>query len=303
MPIETKGNHILAHMAVLSANLIYGANYSVAKEVMPAFIQPFGFILLRVLFTAIVFVLLAQFVTHEKVDFSDKKRFFLCALFGVAINQLLFFKGLDITTPINAALMMTTNPIMVLIAASLILKDRITWIRTLGIGLGITGASTLILWNGGGLKLSGSLTGDIMILINSLSFGVFLIMVKPMMAKYSTVTVMKWVFMFGTILVLPFGLGEFQDIKWSTFDTRIWLLTAFVVIGTTSLAYVFNTYALKKLSPSEVSVYIYLQPLFAVMFAVLLGKDNLKTVHFLSAALIFGGVYLASDKLSASKDK
>lgn len=293
----------MAHAAVLSANLIYGANYSVAKEVMPAYIQPFGFIVLRVVFTAAIFLLISQLMAHEKVDYADKKRFFICAVFGVAINQLLFFKGLDLTTPINAALMMTTNPIMVLIAASVVLKDRITWIRILGMLLGITGAVTLILWNFNGAVFSGSLGGDIMILINSLSFGVFLIMVKPLMSKYSTITVMKWVFLFGTVLVLPFGWGEFSAIQWSGFDTRIWLLTAFVVIGTTSLAYVFNTYALRKLSPSEVSVYIYLQPLFAVMFAILLGKDSLKPIHVLAAALIFCGVYLASDRMSASKNK
>lgn len=301
--ILNKNKNLLAHAAVLSANLIYGANYSVAKVVMPAYIQPFGFILLRVVFTAFIFLLISQTMSQEKVDYADKKRFFLCAIFGVAINQLLFFKGLDITTPINAALMMTTNPIFVLIAASVVLKDRITWIRIIGISLGIIGAITLILWSFKGDLFSGSLGGDIMILINSLSFGLFLIMVKPLMSKYSTVTVMKWVFLFGTALVLPFGWEEFGSIKWSTFDARIWLLTGFVVIGTTTLAYVFNTYALKKLSPSEVSVYIYLQPLFAIMFAIFLGKDSFKPIHLFAGILIFSGVYLASDRMSASKNK
>jgi drug/metabolite transporter (DMT)-like permease len=142
-----------------------------------------------------------------------------------------------------------------------------------------------------------------MILINSLSFGIFLIIVKPMMTKYKTTTVMKWIFLYGTLLVLPFGWTEFNAIEWNRFDTTIWLLTAFVVIGTTSLAYLFNTYALKNLSPTEVSVYIYLQPLFAVLFAILLGQDRLQSAHMWSAILIFSGVYLASDRISAAKHK
>lgn len=298
-----KNKNVTAHAAVLSANLIYGANYSIAKQVMPEYIQPFGFILLRVLFTASVFLIVSNMFFKEQIQTRDHMRFFMCALFGVAINQLLFFKGLDITSPINAALIMTTNPIMVLLAASVILKDRITSFRVLGILVGLAGACGLILWKNQGSILHTSVHGDIMILINSLSFGIFLILVKPMMNKYRTTTVMKWVFLYGSALVIPFGWDEFNSIEWSRFDSKIWFLTAFVVIGTTSLAYLFNTYALKNLTPTEVSVYIYLQPLFAVFFAIMLGQDYLQIEHIVSAALIFIGVYLASDRMYAAKQK
>lgn len=294
---------VLAHLAVLSANLIYGANYSVAKQVMPEYIQPFGFIFLRVVFTASVFFLASQIFFKEKIATTDHKRFILCALFGVAINQLLFFKGLDITTSINAALIMTTNPIMVLLAASWILKERITPFRFLGITLGLCGATGLILWANTSVISHIAWTGDIMILINSLSFGIFLILVKPLMTKYKTTTVMKWVFLYGSIMVLPFGWSEFNAIDWSRFNANLWLLTSFVVIGTTTLAYLFNAYALKNLSPTEVSVYIYLQPLFAVLFAIALGQDYLQPAHVWSAILIFSGVFLASDRMSAAKHK
>jgi drug/metabolite transporter (DMT)-like permease len=294
---------VLAHLAVLSANLIYGANYSVAKQVMPEYIQPFGFIFLRVVFTASVFFLASQIFFKEKIAATDHKRFILCALFGVAINQLLFFKGLDITTSINAALIMTTNPIMVLLAASWILKERITPIRFLGITLGLFGATGLILWANTSVISHLAWTGDIMILINSLSFGIFLILVKPLMTKYKTTTVMKWVFLYGSIMVLPFGWSEFNAIDWSRFNANLWLLTSFVVIGTTTLAYLFNAYALKNLSPTEVSVYIYLQPLFAVLFAIALGQDYLQPAHIWSAILILSGVFLASHRMSAAKHK
>jgi drug/metabolite transporter (DMT)-like permease len=285
---------IYAHLAVLAANLIYGANYSIAKQVMPEYIQPFGFIFIRVLVTTIVFFVLGAMGQHEKVVSKDFGKLFLCAVFGVAINQLLFFKGLDLTAPINASLMMTTNPIMVLIAASIIIKERITIRKVVGIIIGIIGASTLLLLGNQTAISTTSTLGDLFILINSLSWGVFLIIVKPLMQKYKTVTVMKWVFLFGSILVFPFGWEQFNLIKWESFDTSVWMSVFYVVIITTSVAYMLNTYALKNLSPSTVSAYIYLQPLFATIIAIIIGKDKINGFHILSAVLIFTGVYLAT---------
>lgn len=287
-------NTFTAHLAVLAANLIYGANYTIAKQVMPEYIEAFGFIFIRVLVTALVFWGLASLGANEKVDKSDFPRLFACAVFGVATNQLLFFKGLDLTAPINASLMMTTNPIMVLIVASLLIREKITFRKVAGITIGILGASTLLLWGKKVSFSSASALGDFFILINSLSWGTFLIIVRPLMQKYKTITVMKWVFLFGSVLVFPFGWEEFNAIRWETFTTPVWLATFYVVICTTSLAYMLNTVALKNLSPSAVSAYIYLQPLFATAFAIMLGKDYLNMLHVISALLIFTGVYLVT---------
>ncbi len=261
---------------------------------MPEYIQPFGFIFIRVLFTALLFFIISIFVNEKKVEREDFPRLFFCALFGVAINQLLFFKGLDLTNPINASLMMTTNPIMVLVAAGILIREKITVRKVAGIIVGITGACLLLLWGKTFSWSHASVLGDSMVLINSLSFGIFLIIVKPLMQKYHTLTVMKWVFLFGSILVFPFGFSEFKLIQWSSFDTSIWLSVAYVVMATTSLAYMLNTYALKNLSPSSVSIYIYLQPLFATFFAIMLGQDQLRAIHVFSAILIFAGVYLVT---------
>lgn len=293
-----------AHLAVLSANLIYGANYSIAKQAMPAYIEAFGFIFIRVLVTALIFFVLGFLSGNEKVDKQDFGKLFLCAVFGVAINQLLFFSGLDLTAPINASLMMTTNPIMVLIVASLIIKEKITIRKVTGIIVGIIGASTLLLWGKTAAFSTASALGDFFILINSLSWGVFLIIVKPLMQKYKTITVMKWVFIFGSVLVFPFGWKQFNAIEWHTFDTGIWLVVFYVVIVTTSVAYMLNTYALKNLSPSTVSAYIYLQPLFATIIAIMIGKDQLNILHVISAILIFTGVYLVtSGNFKEMKDR
>lgn len=283
-----------AHLAVLTANLIYGANYSIAKKVMPEFVEAFGFIFIRVLVTAAIFFVIGSMISHRKVERADLPRFFMCAVFGVALNQLLFFKGLDLTTPINASLMMTTNPIMVLLAASLLIREKITMRKIAGIITGISGALLLLVWGKQISFSSDGAAGDFMVLINSLSFGIFMIIVKPLMQKYDTLTVMKWVFLFGALLVTPFGWSEFKAVKWETFHTETWWALTYVVIGTTSVAYLLNTYALKTLSPSAVSIYIYLQPLFATFFAIALGKDTLQVTHFVAALLIFAGVYLVT---------
>ncbi len=286
---------VKAHLAVLTANIIYGANYSIAKQVMPAYIKPFGFILIRVIVAGILFWLCERLFVKEKVNKRDYKKLFLCALFGVAINQLLFFKGLSLTSPINSGLMMISNPVFVLLLAAIIIKERIAWIRIAGIALGITGCVILILFSNKVNKANTSIVGDFYVLVNSFSFALFLVLVKPLMKIYHPVTIMKWVFLFGSIIVIPFGYDEWKEINWSSFTPAIWWCTGFVIIGTTFFAYLFNTLGLKELSPSQVSIYIYLQPLLAAIFAMLAGQDVPNYLHLISAVFIFLGVYLTSN--------
>ena len=286
-----------AHLAVLAANILYGANYSIAKIVMPKFIQPMGFIVIRVWVAALLFILTTQLFVREKIARADRLRLFFCAVFGVTINQLLFFKGLALTSPIDSGLMMVTNPIFVLILSALFLSEVINAKRVFGIIFGLSGAVLLILFghqysNTG----SSSLLGDLFILINSLSFAIYIVLVKPLMKKYHPLTIMQVVFCIGAILVLPFGWKQFTEIEWNTFNHSTWMATLFVVIGTTFLAYLFNTLALKELSAGTVSVYIYLQPLLAAGFAMLLGKDSPNSIHLIAAVLIFFGVYLTISK-------
>jgi drug/metabolite transporter (DMT)-like permease len=285
---------VTAHLSVLFANIIYGANYSIAKEVMPSLIKPFGFIVIRVCTAAILFLLTYLLLFREKIERSDWPRLFACAVFGVAVNQLLFFKGLSLTSPINSGLMMVTNPIFVLVLSFILLSEPITTRRVIGIACGISGASLLIIFGGHITSGVSNPLGDLYILINSLSYALYLVVVLPMMKKYHPVTIMQAVFLMGSVMVLPFGWGEFTEIQWHTFQTGDWMATVFVVVGTTFLAYLFNTLALRELSAGVVSVYIYLQPLLAAGFAILLGKDQPNVLHLMAAALIFSGVWLTT---------
>ncbi len=293
-------SNIKAHIALLLANIIYGVNYTVAKDVMPDYILPFGFIFCRVIGALSLFWIIHSF-TYEKVAKKDMLLMAVCGFFGVFANQLMFFYGLNITTPINAGIIMTSNPILVIIASAIILKNRITILKVFGIFLGIAGALLLLLVKKDFSFGSDTLFGDLFIFLNALSYGIYLVLAVPLMKKYKPLTVIKWVFTFGAIFVIPFGVQQFSAIEWSTFPINIWWKFAFVVIATTFFAYLLNIYGLKKLSPSVVSTYIYLQPLLAAIVAIWAGKDSLDWIKIIAAILIFSGVYLVS-KTKTSKN-
>lgn len=285
---------LLAHIALFTANLIYGINYTVAKDVMPDFIQPLGFIFIRVSGAVLLFWFCYRFFFYERVDKKDLFKLALCGLFGVAINQMLFFKGLNLTTPINAAVIMVTNPILVLIMGALFTTEKITKRKLLGIGVGALGALSLITY-GGAIEMNPDhFWGNIMVLINAASYGVYLVLVKPLMKKYKPITVISWVFIFGFIFVIPFGWGEFQTINWQAMPVHILWSVAFVVLGTTFMAYLLNIYGLKTLNPSTVSTYIYLQPVLASIIALMMGSDQLSFIKIAATLTIFVGVYLVS---------
>lgn len=293
MNLKPSTSNLLPHLAILGANLIYGVNYSIAKDVMPAYIQPFGFIFYRVLGALLLFAFVARFY-KEKIAKKDMLLLAVCGFFGVGLNQLSFFYGLNLTNPINAGIIMVSNPIMVLLASAFILKTRITYLKIVGLILGISGALIILLFKKGFSFGSDTIIGDSFILLNSASYAVYLVLVKPLMSKYKPITVVTWVFGFGFLFVMPFGFSEISEIDWSSFTPDIWWKFGFVIVATTFLTYLFNIYGLQRLNPSVVSTYIYLQPLIAAFYSISLGKDSFTWIKFIAAILIFSGVYLVS---------
>ncbi|MCG8328633.1 MAG: DMT family transporter [Chitinophagales bacterium] len=284
-----------AHIALFLVALIYGANYTIAKDVMgQGYLNPIPFILLRVSAGGMLFALFHRLWVREKVDREDWPRLILCSLLGVALNQCFFFAGLNWTTPINASLIMTTTPILVLIASSFYIGERITPIKIVGIILGATGAGLLIAYGERVSFGTKSWLGDLMVFMNACFYGLYLVIVKKLMAKYHPITVVKWAFLFGWIFVFPFGIEGVIHTEWSTFPVSIWIAVAYVLICTTFLAYLFNAFALSVVNPSIVSIYIYLQPLLATLIALLVGSDHLSSIKIIAAVLIFIGVYLVS---------
>ena len=285
-----------ALLAATLVSIIYGVTFTIAKDVMPKYVEPFGFITMRVGGSMLLFWLVSFFGPKEKIAKEDFPRIIAAALFGVALNMLTFFKGLSYTSPIMGAVLMVTTPMIVLILSAIIMKERMQKRKIFGIMLGLTGTITLILYGKSMVNAPNATLGNLLVFINAVSYGFYLIIVKKLMDKYNAFTFVKWIYTFGFIMVLPFGWNEFQAIEWAIVPTTIFWKIGFVVIFSTFLTYLLNLVSMRELKPTTVAVFIYLQPLFATIFAVSLGKDDLSLVKLLSAVLIFTGVYLVTQK-------
>jgi drug/metabolite transporter (DMT)-like permease len=291
-----KNKNLGAHVAMIMVQLIYGVNYNITKIAMPEYIQPFALVFLRVSTALILFWLVAITLIKEKVERKDIPAFAFFAIFGIAGNQLFFLKGLSHTTAINAAIIMISNPIVVFIFSMLYYKEKFSWINFTGIVLGVSGALILLLFNNKFSFGSETILGDSMILINSISWAVFVVGIKKYLKKYNTFSIIKWVFLFGLIYVTPFSINEVLSTNFSAWPLHIWGAVGFVLLFTTFIAYLLNTYCLRHLSSATVSAYIYLQPFIAGVFAIIYFHEALTWKKGLAALLIFIGVYLVSKK-------
>jgi len=291
-----------AHIALFIVNALYGANHVVAKGVMPDYLTPSVFILLRAAGATLLFWIVKILFIKEKVAKKDLLLLAACGLFGVAMNQLFFFHGLSMTSSINTGIIMTINPIMVVILSYFVLKESITWRKTIGIALGATGAILLTLTAGTG---SGdSSFGDLLIFINAASYAVYLVLVKSLMKKYAPLTVITYVFSFGLtyVAIYPPTLIELSSTEFASIPTNIIYVILFVIVGVTFLTYLLTVYGLKHVSPSVSSAYIYLQPVLVMFFAYVLNaiglvEDYTGTItgeKILYMMLIFSGVYITS---------
>jgi len=287
----------LALLAALGATTIYGLNHTIAKGVMPDYVKPFGFIMIRVLGATALFWAISFLGPKEKIEKRDWGRLILCAMFGMAINMLAFFKGLDLSTPINSSVLVTTTPIIVVVLSAFLIQERIRLLKGIGIIIGLVGAIGLIIYGQEVRQDAPNIPlGNGLFLVNALFFALYLILAKKLIAKYHPFTLMKWLFLIGIFLNLPIALPEFLEISWSTLPGEALWKIAFVVIGTTFCTYLFNAFALTQLKASTVSAFIYVQPLVGIVFAVFSGKDQLSPVKLTAALLVCLGVYLVSKK-------
>ena len=208
--------YFLAHFFLLLANLIYGINYTVAKDIMPDYMHPIGLVFFRVTAAFFLFFIIYKIFIKEVVQKEDILTFAICGLFGVAINQMLFLYGLNLTTPIDAAIMVTSIPISTLIFAVLFAYERLSFNKIIGIFLGCLGAVILIFLSEREASVAINRGfGNICVVINATSYALYLVLVKPLMKKYHPVTVITWVFAFGIIFVSPFGVKPFLNTQFN----------------------------------------------------------------------------------------
>jgi len=288
-----------AHLGLLGTNLFFAINLSAIKYLTGNnFMQPYGMNVVRVGVSVILFWgLFLLSPTRTRIDREDIPRFAWCALSGIAINQMLFLKGLSLTYSIHAVLLMLTTPILITIIAAWVLKERVTWYTITGLGLGISGAMVLISSGKNAGSGSNVFLGDLLILINAVSYTIYFILVKPLMIKYNPVQVIRLVFSIGFFMVLPFGWHELAAVNWAGFSAVAYTCLTLIVIGGTFLAYLFNVYGIKVLGAGVAGTYIYSQPVFAAIIAMLFLDEKLEGYKIYAAILIFTGVFLCNKKI------
>jgi drug/metabolite transporter (DMT)-like permease len=292
--MERKWFKTWAHIALLTANVIYGINYSIAKTVMPVYIKPLALVSVRSAFAALLFWITSLFLPKERVSRKDLLYLLGCSFFGVVINQILFLAGLNLTSPINSSILISTNPIFAFVFAALILKEKITFLKGSGLAIGLSGVLILILQNGTPDLASSTFFGDVITLINTISWAFYTVIIKKMLEKYHPITVMKWTFFFGMFTTLPAGYGEWSTMDWSAIPFKGILEICYIVIFATYFGYLLISFGLRRLSPTIVSTYTYIQPVIAAYLASMMGQDHIDMVMIISALLIFAGVFVVS---------
>ena len=292
-------NRSLGFLAAFGATLIYGLNHTVAKNVMPIYIGPYAFILLRVIGASILFWTVSLFIKTEKIDKKDWPRIILCSFLGMVINMLAFFKGLELSTPVNSSVMITLSPIIVFIFSAILLKEKIESMKAFGIASGFVGALILVLYTAKtGVNAPNIPMGNLLFIVNSFAYGLYLVLVKPLISKYNIITLLKWLFLLGVIMNFPVTISQFSEVEWTNLPLKEAIIPmAFVVIGTTFFTYLFNAYALTKLTASSVSSFIYLQPIVGIVFAISTKSDSLTLISVVGMILIFIGIYLVTKKI------
>ena len=287
---------ILPLFAATIATTIYGLSHTIAKMVMPIYIGSLGLVLLRVMGATIIFWIISLFFKSKPIEKKDRFTIIKCGLFGMSINIAAFIAGLDYSTPVNSSILIIISPIFVVILSFFIFKNKVNFIKIIGIFLGFVGALILILSADSNSSVGRNIPlGNFLFIVNSVSYAYYLIIVKPMAEKYDLITLFKWLFLIGLIFNFPLGINQFLDVNWSTLPIKEAVLPMiFVVLCTTVMTYFLNGYALSKLTSTEVAVFMYLQPIIGVLFAIFTKADTVTFTIIVASILIFSGVYLTT---------
>ncbi len=284
------------HLAILITSIIFALNIPIAKSLMPKHIDPIAMTMLRLLFGTCAFWIASLFIPREKIAKEDVKILILGGLFGLVLNQMSFIVGLNNTSPIDASMIITLTPVLVMVIAAVVLKEPITWKKAGGVLLGAAGASIIILTQTHTANSSVSgLMGNMLCILSSVSYAIYLVMSKPVSQRYHPITLMKWMFLSGTLMSLPFCYTHVQTIEIAQLlEPHILWRIGYVLAGATFITYLLIPVALKRIRPTTFSTYNYLQPFIASWVAISIGQDTFSWEKPFAGILIFSGVYLVT---------
>lgn len=287
----------IGHLAVLVTAILFGLNIPIAKSLMPEWFSPLAASALRMLFAAVAFWITSLFLPAEPVSKKDLLTLFAASFFGIFLNQTTYIIGLSQTSPIDSSIIATSTPILVMIISFFVLKEPISLKKTLGVLLGLGGAIYLIYYSQSHpTETTSSLKGNIYCFIGSILYSVYLVATRNISQKYSPVTLMKWMFLFAAIFILPFSYNDIISAKalTETAPPEVYLKLSYVLAGATFITYILIPVGLKRIRPTTVGMYNYVQPLVASFVAIGIGQDHFSMDKLLVGIVIFYGVYLVT---------
>ncbi|MDO4462376.1 MAG: DMT family transporter [Bacteroidia bacterium] len=300
-----KNSAFPGHIAMVVANVLWGLMAPVSKDTLNFFalnsINPVVLPSLRILGATFAFWLLSLFLPKEPVCKADKVKLFGAGLFAIAFNQCLFITGISFTSPIDASVVTTMLPIVTMILSAIVLKEPLTHLKAVGVLVGMSGALLLVLGDGHGLHLDKDhIIGDIMCFTAQVSFACYLVFFKGVISRYSGATLMKWMFLFSALTASPFILPMLAKVPWSAIPAKIYAEIAYTVFVATFFSFLIITVGQKRLRPTVVSMYNYVQPVVSTTISLIWGVATFGLTKGIAIALVFAGVYVVTQSKKRS---
>ena len=291
------------HIACFMAYAIFGVNIIVCKDLTGGhLISPIAIFTLRSLGAGLLFWILSLFFPNEKVEKRDYLKIFAAAFLGYFVTQLTFLMAIPDVTPMHCSIISSMSPIYTMFIAAIVLKEPLSWQKAGGVALSLCGILFLIFSNAAGTSgvAERKLSGIFLMFLNSLSFSLYLGIFKPVIAKYSVVTFMKWIFLFSALMSLPLSFREVFSFEWVYIPTaQMWEL-GYLIVFATFMSYFLIPFGQKRIRPTLVSMYSYIQPIIATVISIILAMDILTWQKVLAAFMVFAGVFVVSRSRKAS---
>ena len=289
--------NISGHIACFTAYAIFGVNIIVCKDLTSGhLISPIGIFTLRSLGAGLMFWILSLFLPAEKVEKKDYLKILAAAFLGYFVTQLTFLVAIPDVTPMHCSIISSMSPIYTMFIAAVVLKEPLSWKKAGGVVLSLCGILFLIFNNASGTSgaSESKLSGIFLMFLNSLSFSLYLGIFKPVIAKYSVVTFMKWIFLFSALMSLPLSLREIVSLEWTKIPSvQMWEL-GFLIVFATFVSYFLIPFGQKRIRPTLVSMYSYIQPIIATIISIILCMDMLTWQKLIAALMVFAGVFIVS---------
>ncbi|MBV9987121.1 MAG: DMT family transporter [Chitinophagaceae bacterium] len=287
-----------ARLAVILANFFFGTSVIAVKHITPSLVPAIGLTAIRVVCTTILLWLMFAFRPVKMgIAAKDYRRLFFCAIFGITLNQTFAIRGMSLASPIHAALLILTTPIVVTLLAAWVLKESLNSQKILGLALGISGGALLVFSRDLSAAAAGDQTlGDLFVILGALSYSTYMVSIRPIVGKYNAMHILQWVFLFGSFFSLPLGWTAISNVQWSALDGVSWFCLVYVVLGATFFAYQFMNYGIAKLGASVTGSFMYTQPFFATTASMLILHESLNWTKIAAAFLIMCGVFLTNYK-------